>query len=68
MSGFTDEEIAAELQRRKHQIEQLEQRRREAERQAQLDRADTVCGHCGTPISSIGQHPDFPLCDACDGD
>lgn len=66
MSGFTDEERAAELKRRDDAIGLEDEARETAWRRAKLQRADTRCLHCGNPMSSWGAtDPENPLCDIC---
>jgi hypothetical protein len=61
MSGFTENEIAAELKRRK----------RATNKPSSDDDHErgAVCMHCGAPIASgTGNGSDeFALCTACDG-
>ncbi len=58
MNGFTDDEIAAEMNRRKVVKEQRE-----------LRQSDSVCLCCGTPVKSyMVTDPANPLCDTCLGD
>ncbi len=65
--GWTEEEVAAELRRRREDQFAIERERGDAARAAKFARANTTCGHCGMPIEYYGRNP-FPLCDVCDGD
>lgn len=66
MSGFTDEERAAELKRRDDAIKSKREAREAAGREAKLQQADTRCIHCGNPmISWEATDPENPLCDTC---
>ncbi|TRB03464.1 hypothetical protein EXN61_21600 [Agrobacterium tumefaciens] len=66
MSGFTEDEIAAEMKRRSDGIKKRDEDQREAWRQAELSKCDTVCLHCGTPVKSyMVTDPENPLCDTC---
>ena len=65
VSGFTDEERAAEMKRRDDAIK-LRHARDAAWRHSWLPRADTRCLHCGNPMSSWeATDPEIPLCDIC---
>ncbi|MDP9811307.1 hypothetical protein J2W42_004170 [Rhizobium tibeticum] len=69
MSGFTEEEIAAELKRRNDAIRLEEEGRKAAWRRAELvelEPADTRCLRCGRPIGWWeATSPETPLCDIC---
>ncbi|MFK3781479.1 hypothetical protein [Agrobacterium sp. NPDC089420] len=66
MSGFTEEEIAAEMERRNDGILERDEKQREAWRQAELSGCDTVCLSCGTSVKSyMVTDPENPLCDTC---
>ncbi|CAN7549236.1 hypothetical protein [Pararhizobium sp. LjRoot238] len=66
MSGFTDEERAAEMKRRDDAIKLEEEARTAAKRDAELQQADTRCLHCGNPMRSWeATDPENPLCDIC---
>ncbi|AUW43969.1 hypothetical protein CUJ84_Chr003638 [Rhizobium leguminosarum] len=69
MSGFTDEERAAEMKRRDDAIRLEEARRTAAWRRAELvelEQADTRCLHCGRPMRWWeATSPETPLCDIC---
>ncbi len=65
MSGFTDEERAAEMKRRDDAIKLEEEARRRAELEG-LERAETRCLHCFRPMRWWeATNPQFPLCDIC---
>ncbi|WP_037424715.1 hypothetical protein [Sinorhizobium sp. CCBAU 05631] len=69
MSGFTDEERAAELKRRDDAIKLREEATEAARRRAELAelaRAETRCLHCGRPMRWWeATDPEIPLCDNC---
>lgn len=58
MSGFTDEEVKAELKRRADD--------RDGRGFRELQQNGTECAHCGAPMQFSSS--EFPLCDACDND
>ncbi|WP_431321690.1 hypothetical protein [Rhizobium sp. YTU87027] len=72
MSGFTDEERAAEMKRRDDAIRnsiKAWERSMEAARIADMQRMDTRCLHCNNPMHSWqATDPEIPLCDFCLGD
>jgi len=62
MSGFTKEEIEAEMKRRD---EAIKGKGRWETRQG----TGTTCLHCGSPMHSYeASDPENPLCDICLGD
>lgn len=64
--GFTDKEIADELNRRWRAQEQIEEDRREVRRRQIDERADADCVHCGQPFQmSIASGGEFGFCDEC---
>ncbi|MEZ0002064.1 hypothetical protein [Sinorhizobium fredii] len=69
MSGFTDEERAAEMKRRDDAIKLEEEARKAARRRAELEelaRAETRCLHCFRPMRWWeATNPEYPLCDLC---
>lgn len=68
MGGFTDKEIAAELKRRADAVQARDQAQKEAMRRAELERMDTICLHCRSPMPSWeATDPENPLCDNCMG-
>ncbi|MEY9531176.1 NAD-dependent SIR2 family protein deacetylase [Sinorhizobium fredii] len=65
MSGFTDEERAAEMRRRDDAIK-LRNVRDAAWRRRWGSLEDTRCVHCGSPMSSWeATNPEIPLCEIC---
>ncbi|MGV2136974.1 hypothetical protein ACQZ45_03250 [Agrobacterium sp. 16-2014-1-2a] len=68
MSSFTEDEIAAELNRRRNAIENRDAENLENMRRAERIGCDTVCLSCGTPVKSyVVSDPANPLCDTCLG-
>ncbi|MBA8799168.1 hypothetical protein FHW77_002887 [Agrobacterium sp. RC10-4-1] len=66
MNGFTEDKIAAELNRRGDSIKKRDEAYQEALHQEYLSECDTVCLHCGTPVKSyLVTDPENPLCDTC---
>lgn len=66
MSGFTEDEIAAEMKRRRDAIEYRDAGHLEDIRRAERNECDTTCLSCGTPVKSyMVPDPDNPLCDTC---
>ncbi|MDQ0135039.1 hypothetical protein J2T08_002960 [Neorhizobium galegae] len=66
MSGFTDEEIAAERARRIADIRSLDNARKDALAEARTRDADTACLHCGSAMRSWeASDKENPLCDLC---
>ncbi len=53
MSGFTKEEIAAELARRKQVQRDIERSRSEQAERTRTANADARCIHCRNPFNSI---------------
>ncbi len=69
MSRFTEDEIAAELNRRRNAIENRDAEHLQNELSAERIGCDTVCLSCGTPVKSYWvSDPENPLCDTCLGD
>lgn len=68
MSGFTDDEVAAEMKRRNEAIKQGEENRR-LERDIYLRNCDTVCISCNNQMQSWeATDRENPLCNFCMGD
>jgi hypothetical protein len=69
VSGFTDEERAAELKRRDDAIKRQAEAQKAAMRLAELKelaRAETRCLHCGRPMRWWeATNPEIRLCDIC---
>ncbi|MBP2566812.1 hypothetical protein J2766_003409 [Agrobacterium tumefaciens] len=69
MSGFSEDEIAAEMNRRRDAIRYLDAEHLENMRRAERNECDTVCLSCATPVKSyLVSDPKYPLCETCLGD
>ncbi|MGV1985607.1 hypothetical protein ACQZ5N_03235 [Agrobacterium sp. 22-221-1] len=69
MSGFSKDEIAAELNRRGDAMKKRDEAYQDALHQEYLSECDTVCLSCATPVKSyLVSDPKYPLCDTCLGD
>jgi hypothetical protein len=53
MSGFTKEEIAAELARRKQVQREIERSRSDQAERARMANANARCMHCHSPFNSL---------------
>ncbi|MND42817.1 hypothetical protein D3C87_988810 [compost metagenome] len=69
MSGFTEDEIAAEMKRRRDVADHRNGAYRENMRRAEQSDCDTPCLSCGTPVMTyMVSDSENPLCDTCLGD
>lgn len=69
MSGFSEDEIAAEMNRRRDTIKCRDAEHLENMQRAERDACDTVCLSCATPVKSyLVSDPKYPLCDTCLGE
>lgn len=68
MSGFSEEEIAAEIKSRNNGIFKRNENHREAMREREISECDAVCLSCGTPVKSyMVTDSENPMCDTCLG-
>ncbi len=69
MSRFTDDEINAEMKRRRDAIDYRGAEYLDKMRKAERVGCDTMCLSCGAPVKSyMASDPENPLCDTCLGD
>ena len=66
MTGFTDDEIAAEMARRNDAIKKNAENQAKAERDLYLQNCDTICIRCNNPMQSWeATDRENPLCNLC---
>jgi len=68
-TGWTKEEVEAELRRRSDAQREFDRNWQDAARKAELANADANCIHCGRPFRmALAAGGEWGFCDECAGD